>query len=149
MILAWSGSPSDVPVGWALCDGSNGTPDLRGRFILGFSSTYPMDSSGGEATHLLTISEMPAHSHSGSTSSNGEHTHDYMWAIPERPWDGEYAVNDNLSNKLVGTHRAYRTWTTSSSGSHSHSVYIDSQGGNQPHNNMPPYYTLAYIMRII
>ena len=63
MILAWSGSPSDVPVGWALCDGSNGTPDLRGRFILGNSSSFPMKTTGGEVSHVLTINEMPKHTH--------------------------------------------------------------------------------------
>ena len=146
MILAWSGSPSDVPIGWALCDGNNGTPDLRGRFILGASSSHVLGQTGGEEAHVLTWAEMPAHSHSGITSVNGEHTHQYTWATPERPWDGDYAIAE--AGKF-GTHRMYHTDSTTSSGAHNHSLITDSQGGSQAHNNMPPFYALAYIMRII
>ena len=148
MILAWSGSPSDVPVGWALCDGNNGTPDLRGRFILGAAPSYAMGSLGGEASHILTINEMPSHVHSGTTSVDGIHTHDYTWAIPERPSHGDYGVSD-CDHMRDGVHRDPRTNTTTGSGSHSHSFVTNVQGGSQAHNNMPPYYVLAYIMRIL
>jgi len=69
-IIAWSGST--IPLTWALCDGTNGTPDLRGKFILGVNdgSGYntnltkrSIGASGGEENHTLTINEIPAQSH--------------------------------------------------------------------------------------
>ncbi|MBU0478297.1 prepilin-type N-terminal cleavage/methylation domain-containing protein [bacterium] len=61
-IAMWSGA--SAPSGWDLCDGTNGTPDLRDRFIVGAGSSYAVGATGGENTHTLTIAEMPAHSHS-------------------------------------------------------------------------------------
>lgn len=60
-ILMWTGSV--IPEGWALCDGSNGTPDLRGRFPLGENSDYPVNSTGGSKEVRLTIDNIPAHKH--------------------------------------------------------------------------------------
>jgi len=64
IISLWYGSVASIPSGWNLCDGSNGTPDLRDRFVIGAGSTYSVDAIGGEATHVLTESEMPTHRHS-------------------------------------------------------------------------------------
>jgi len=63
MILAWSGSVGDIPSGWLLCDGTNNTPDLRDRFIVGAGSSYNLGDTGGEATHTLTVDEIPSHAH--------------------------------------------------------------------------------------
>ena len=74
MVIPWASSTTDYPTGWALCDGSNGTPDLRGRFIYGSypstSSLYGSDpsttslpGSGGEENVQLTTEMMPNHSH--------------------------------------------------------------------------------------
>jgi len=63
MILAWSGSLGDIPSGWLLCDGTNGTPDLRDRFVVGAGSSYSLGDTGGEATHTLTVDEIPSHAH--------------------------------------------------------------------------------------
>ena len=62
-IIIWSGTANNIPSGWKLCDGTNGTPDLRSRFVIGASSTYPKGSIGGEAAHKLTTSELPSHVH--------------------------------------------------------------------------------------
>lgn len=51
MIVTWAGSILDIPDGFALCDGNNGTPDLRNRFIVGAGDTYAQDDSGGTSTH--------------------------------------------------------------------------------------------------
>jgi microcystin-dependent protein len=63
-IMMWSGSIATIPSKWALCNGSNGTINLVDRFIVGAGSTYNVGATGGEATHTLTINEMPSHSHS-------------------------------------------------------------------------------------
>lgn len=61
LICMWSGS--EIPSGWNLCDGTNGTPDLRDRFIVGSGSEYTIGETGGEKEHTLTTDEMPSHSH--------------------------------------------------------------------------------------
>ena len=75
IITMWSGAASAIPDGWALCDGTNGTPDLRGKFALGSSDKYAVGATGGEETHTLTVDEMPRHCHSGIIieSGNGGH----------------------------------------------------------------------------
>ena len=62
-IVAWSGSVDAIPVGWALCNGENGTPDLRDKFILGAGGSYSVGAAGGEAAHTLTTLEIPDHNH--------------------------------------------------------------------------------------
>lgn len=76
-IVIWNGTADNIPSGWALCDGENGTPDLRDRFVLGAGAEHAVGSTGGEETHTLTKEEMPAHGHniwsvneSGSTYDN-------------------------------------------------------------------------------
>lgn len=56
-IIIWSGSIVSIPSGYALCDGTNGTPDLRDRFVVGAGSTYAVGASGGSATHAHTASQ--------------------------------------------------------------------------------------------
>ena len=69
----WSGASTSIPTGWLLCNGSNNTPDLRNRFIVGAGSSYSVGATGGEATHTLTIDEMPSHSHNldATTTTSG------------------------------------------------------------------------------
>ncbi len=84
-IVMWSGSSTNIPSGWTLCNGLNGTPDLRDRFIVGAGSNYAVGSTGGTNSVTLSLSEIPSHSHSitsagnhshsGSTSGDGSHSH--------------------------------------------------------------------------
>ena len=62
-IILWSGAANKIPEGWALCNGQNGTPDLRNRFVVGAGGEYQVNATGGEKTHTLTANEMPRHSH--------------------------------------------------------------------------------------
>ena len=70
-IVIWSGSVNNIPAYWHLCDGTNGTIDLRDKFVLGAGNGYSVGATGGEATHTLTIREMPSHSHSISYDRYG------------------------------------------------------------------------------
>src|SRR5690554_1918614 len=64
MIVAWSGAANQIPNGWALCDGNNGTPDLRGRFILGYgASGDTLRGIGGNRSITLTVAQLPPHGH--------------------------------------------------------------------------------------
>jgi len=62
MILIWSGAVVDIPTSWQLCDGTNGTPDLRNQFVVGAGSSYAPDASGGNLTHIHSIA-IDAHTH--------------------------------------------------------------------------------------
>lgn len=70
-IVIWSGSVNNIPAYWHLCDGTNGTIDLRDKFVLGAGNSYSVGATGGEATHTLTIEEIPSHSHSISYGRHG------------------------------------------------------------------------------
>jgi len=63
MIVMWSGSIVSIPAGWVLCDGTNGTPDLRDKFIVGAGGTYNPGDTGGAATHTHEFT-LPNHTHS-------------------------------------------------------------------------------------
>ncbi len=151
-IIMWSGSISNIPQEWALCNGSNGTPDLRGRFIVGAGDSYAVNDVGGEATHTLTISELPSHHHAGVTTYNGQHWH---YVAHNSTADGG---GISLAYRKTGTgthdydlyrHTDNADWgLTNYAGSHSHTYTTNNTGGGQAHENRPPYYTLAYIMRI-
>lgn len=106
----WSGSA--IPNGWYLCDGTNSTPDLRNRFIVGSGDEYVIGDIGGEKEHKLTIDEMPSHSHSYSHST----------------YESAY-MNKGVNQ---GSDETLQTGKT---------------GGDEPHENRPPYYALAYIMK--
>jgi len=62
MIVIWSGAIVDIPDGWTLCDGTNGTPDLRDRFVVGAGGAYSPGDTGGAATHTHQFT-LPNHSH--------------------------------------------------------------------------------------
>lgn len=126
MIISWYGNFSDIPSGFLLCDGSNNTPDLRDRFIVGAGNSYALSDTGGEAYHTLTIAEMPAHTHNVYSISAG--------------WTGDG----------FGNYSDYRFISLTSDNSNHRLQYntMDYTGGNQPHNIRPPYYALYYIMKV-
>ncbi|HUO23647.1 MAG TPA: hypothetical protein VMU59_14115 [Caulobacteraceae bacterium] len=77
MIIHWYGLAANCPSGWAICDGTNGTPDLRDRFIVGAGASHGLSDSGGSATQTitvngaaLTVDQLPSHSHSASDSGH-------------------------------------------------------------------------------
>lgn len=71
IIIMWGGSIDNIPDGWYLCDGNNGTPNLTNRFIVGAGSTYNVDDVGGSANAIIS-----AHTHTATLTSNGDHNHE-------------------------------------------------------------------------
>jgi microcystin-dependent protein len=77
-IILWSGAQAAIPTGWLLCDGTNGTPNLRDRFVVGAGTTYAVGATGGAATVTLATGNLPSHSHTVNINSGGQsanHTH--------------------------------------------------------------------------
>ena len=170
LISLWSGSSSSIPSGWTICNGQNGTPDLRNRFVLGAGDTYAVDATGGNESITLSTSQMPSHSHSGTTggqdqnhthdsgnlgtNNTGGHTHTYIDQQGHnegyRPWkagdndcgarDKETDTDGAHSHNISGT-------TTGQSNNHAHSFNTNSSGSGSSIDIRPKYYALCYIMK--
>lgn len=145
----YTGNPLDLPEGWNLCDGGTYnnilTPDLRKRFIVGWQSGDAdyglMGGIGGADKVTLTESEMPSHTHSGSTNSAGSHTH-IMKIRTDEVGSGNGAALTNSGN----SDESLVNYNTESAGAHTHTMNLNSTGGDEAHENRPPYYVLAYII---
>lgn len=152
-ILMWSGTISTIPTGWALCNGQtvNGiqTPNLSGRFIVGYGSitldgkttTYAIGDQNGKNEVTLLSNQIPSHTHSASCSTDGSHQHA----------SGVYTIRgaSGSGHTANGSYGEDTPITTGKTGAHSHSITIGNTGGSQSHENRPPYYALAYIMKVI
>ena len=139
-IIMWSGSVASIPSGWVLCNGSNGTPNLQDRFVVGAGSAYGVGATGGSKDAIVV-----AHSHTASTNTVGDHTHANYYTNGSF---GDAGSGVPLSD-FTGTQAAGQTgWLTSGAGSHSHSVTVNSAGSSGTNANLPPYYALAYIMKL-
>lgn len=124
-IIMWSGAINQIPDGWDLCDGTNGTPNLRDRFVVGAGSSYAVAATGGEATHILTVAEMPSHTHIPPAGRGTD--------VINNP--GNYPARGYTNNDI--------NYSAPANG-----VLTSSTGGNAAHNNLPPYYALAFIMKL-
>jgi len=130
-IIMFNGSFSDIPSNWALCDGSNGTPDLVGQFIIGTATEADLGDTGGSADAVVV-------EHSHGITDNG-HTHDVEYLSNPLNSDSGGAHNSVLNyspDEQVAT-------TSATTG-----ITINSEGISGTDANLPPYYTLAYIMKI-
>jgi microcystin-dependent protein len=124
-IIMWSGASS--PTNWGLCNGATygsiTTPDLRDRFIVGSGSSYAIGQTGGASTVTLQTTEIPAH------------THD----ITYKTFQGASHQASDTNQNQASCYKAEEITPT---------ITSTSTGGSGAHENRPPYYALAYIMRI-
>ena len=150
IIAMWSGAINAVPDAWALCDGQNGTPDLRDKFIVGAGRDYAVGATGGAETHThtgtaasttisgsvgattLTTAQMPSHTHTIQRSSTSGAGGSVL--------SGSSTSASNYPSSATGGGESH-THSLSST-SHSHSLNINAT------SNLPPYYALAYIMKL-
>lgn len=130
-IVMWNGSAATIPSGWTLCDGTNGTPDLRDRFIVGAGRNYSPNATGGSDTVTLNLSQIPSHSH--SISGGGSHSHSGSTS-----GDGSHTHTGTTSNE---TANHFHSGTTDNQGLHQHAMARDS--GNSNVNTQSDRYALA------
>jgi hypothetical protein len=133
-IFLWSGSIGSIPAGYVLCNGSNGTPDLRDRFIVGAGSTYAVDATGG-STDAIVVS----HTHTATsvvTDPGHNHTFNILSTI----------ANGNNAYTATGAQVGTGTVTTQTTGV-TVATTNASTGTSGTNANLPPYYALCYIMK--
>ena len=121
-IVMWFGAANAIPAGWAACNGRNGTPDLRDRFVVGAGNAYEVGTRGGQNEVTLSLNQIPAHDHAGNT-------YKYLLKV-----DGHDTVkkSDGDGNQPNLKYRGE----------------IQTQGGGQAHENRPPFHALLYIMKL-
>lgn len=137
-VILWSGAIDQVPPDWQLCDGTNGMPNLRNRFVVGAGDAYPQRGEGGNDFVTLTPGQMPAHYHTGTTDIGGAHKHDIR-----RGGSGS-------SGTFVDTTTASYFWESEmlrTSGEHQHTFTTSTAGNSEPFDNRPAYYALAFICK--
>jgi hypothetical protein len=143
MIMLWSGSIASIPSGWAICNGSNGTPDLRNRFVVGAGSTYAVNATGGSADAIVVSHNHTASSSSSVTDPGHVHATGNKLLDPSgtgtiiTPYggSGSYSYQNNTNSATTGI-------------SVSTSTTVNSSGSSGTNANLPPYYALAYIMKL-
>jgi cytoskeletal protein CcmA (bactofilin family) len=141
MIMLWSGSTSSVPSGWVLCDGSNGTPNLRDKFVVGAGSSYAVNAQGGANTRATSNTSVEISNTTLSVSRDGwgtagsglgTVTAGRLLVGSGQPEYSEFleSVRSSGNNRSLGAH-------SHSSGAHGHTI-----------DTRSPYYALAYIMKV-
>lgn len=142
----WSGTIATIPTGWYLCNGSNGTPDLRDKFIVGASSdetsiaktniTGALTQTGGSKDAIVV-----SHSHTATSSvSDPGHSHSIS---------PSYMISNNegAGGRTDGSQAGARSSTSSASTGISVSTSISTTGSSGTNANLPPYFALAFIMK--
>jgi microcystin-dependent protein len=139
LISMWSGSIGSIPSGWYLCDGSNGTPNLTDRFVIGAGSAYAVNGTGGVSSVTLTTNNMPAHTHTAtSVVTDSGHAHNYTSASG--------SGSQGFSGAGVGNAINNNTTTTATTGI-TVATTNASAGSGTSFSILNPYYALAFIQK--
>ncbi len=145
----YSGLVEDIPAGWQLCDGTNGTPDMRDKFVVGAGGSYAVGDTGGQDTADLSHEHDPGTLHTNSDS----HSHGPGTLTPTEANSSANLADTNYdgstTNYASNGHTHALTGNTGSD-SHSHSVTTGATatGGEAAHDNRPVFYALAFVMYV-
>jgi len=133
LIEIWSGTIAGIPSGWILCDGTNGAPDLQDKFVRGVNTAIDNPGSIGGITDVtINLSTLPAHNH---TTVSYSHTHQYTGTTNDGTGGLKRISNGNESDTFNNDFIDPPNQNTQGAGS------------SQSHNNMPPFFEIAYIFK--
>jgi Phage Tail Collar Domain len=146
VIVMWYGSIVSIPAGWALCNGSSGTPNLQDRFIVGAGSTYGVGNTGGQNSITLSVTQLPTHNHSVNTSdlahTHNTRTNSYQTSNSGNGGCPQFAYgNDNVCNTYMDGYTTSYSYTNAT-------VNTSNTGSGSSIDIKPLYYALCYIMKI-
>jgi hypothetical protein len=163
VVLLWSGSVGSIPTNWSLCDGTNGTPDLRDKFIVGAGSSHAPGETGGTADAIVVShSHTASSSASSSASSNAtsvvtDPQHHHTITTPFGPGNQSYSgggagnfggVNNSWQSTDESTGITVAT-SVSTNVTTNVTTTVDTAGSSGTNANLPPYYALCYIMKTV
>ena len=137
-IIIWSGSSASIPTGWVLCNGSNSTPDLRDKFVVGAGSTYAVNATGGSANAIVV-----SHTHTATstvTDPGHQHTINSTGGAPIR-------INLNDDGRFTGDSGTDCGPTATATTGITVATTNSTEGSSGTNANLPPYYALCYIMK--
>ena len=143
VISLWSGASNAIPAGYALCDGTNNTPDLRNRFVVGAGSTHAVGATGGSADATLVAH---THTYSGSTSTKSL-TGTFDTSKPNAATGIVSVTSEGIGPAGDGAQYSGARYTIDASHNHTFSGSTNSTGSSATNANLPPYYALCYIMK--
>jgi microcystin-dependent protein len=157
LIAIWHGLLANIPAGWVLCDGENGTPNLLDKFVKGVADaeTDPGDT-GGEASVTLAAADLPSHKHSiansgthqHTISSSGTHTHTTVaWREGAYEYGGEAGVEYKAGQPTGAGGNHNHGGNAGAGGAHNHGAETGAIGSGTAHENRPPFYEVAFIMK--
>jgi hypothetical protein len=137
-IIIWSGSSASIPSGWVLCDGSNSTPDLRDKFVIGAGNSYAVAATGGSKDAIVV-----SHTHTATSTSSVTdpgHTHNFNQQIGGTAGGGilPLTTGSSASGYIVANTTGITVSTSTTNAS---------AGSSGTNANLPPYYALCYIMK--
>lgn len=145
LIIWWYGAIASIPAGWVLCDGNNGTPDMRGKFPYGAGGTANPGATGGSATFTVT-GTLTVGAHSVTIAEMAAHTHDFL----DKYMNGESFFGYSTAYQHIARYVHLYNGTTSNAGSgagHGHSAAEGTVVTGNAVASLPHYYALAYIMK--
>lgn len=135
-IEIWTGTIATIPTGWALCDGLNGTPNLLAKFVQGVTTAVTEPGTlGGLDTVTLTSSQISAHNHT-SVAYTHQHTSNNGGA-------GSGGARRTATGETSPPTSQYVTSSTTPP-----SQNLIATGSNGAHDNVPPFYQVAYIIKL-
>ena len=139
LIAIWSGAVGSIPSGWYLCNGQNGTPDLRDSFILGAGNTYAVGATGGSKDAIVVSHTHTATSTSTVTDPGHNHTYGLSGNSNQSLSGGPSQANLGVSTTNTGTASTGITVATTTTNA--------TAGVSGTNANLPPYYALAFIQK--
>lgn len=148
IICLWSGSVDNIPDGWALCNGENGTEDLRDKFVVGAGRNYAVNATGGNTSQnvnlsgatggtTLAVNQMPSHTHLTAQVYGYSGSNSTYYPMVIKPTDD---LRVNSQSRPGGD---INTWGAGGSQSHAHSL-----SGSATVSTLPPYYAKCYIQKL-